>query len=398
MIDLPIYLKNKFPNLPSRPFFVLLLMTFLKQLGNGMVWSMLAIYGNSLGASAAVVGLMISCYGGARLIVNFPAGYASEKFGRRRMMSVGCALVAAASFTVVATSELGPFFACLLVMGMASSTFVTSALAAVADLGTPGKRVQDMSFYQGANMIGTSLGPALGGLVAGQFGLSAPFLVNGVVAVVGFTAFTLMPWPKRQDSDKRRKTTRAELKALAKEGIGIGLMCFSLFYVRISSNWILMPLIAQARFQLELTSIGLILTAGAIANLFILPFTATLAARLGQVNMIMLSSVFGLIGCALLAFGDHPAYFWASSIIFGFGSGVGSPTLTAYVADVAPGDQRGPAMGLLRTTQDMSMVLGPFVTGLLSDHLGLGFQGGLLGCLVVLIVTTGIFYWHARRH
>jgi MFS family permease len=186
VIDIPTLLRARFPNLPSRPFLVLMVLAFLKQLGNGMVWSMLAIYGNSLGASAAVVGLMVSSYGGARLVVNFPAGYASEKFGRRRMMSLGCVLVAGASFAVLATSYIGAFFACLLVMGMASSTFVTSALAAVADLGTPGRRVQDMSFYQGANMIGTSMGPAIGGLVAGHWGLSAPFLANGTVAVIGF--------------------------------------------------------------------------------------------------------------------------------------------------------------------------------------------------------------------
>lgn len=398
MIDIPTQLRARFPNLPSRPFLVLMVLAFLKQLGNGMVWSMLAIYGNSLGASAAVVGLMVSSYGGARLVVNFPAGYASEKFGRRRMMSLGCVLVAGASFAVLATSYIGAFFACLLVMGMASSTFVTSALAAVADLGTPGRRVEDMSFYQGANMIGTSMGPAIGGLVAGHWGLSAPFLANGTVAVIGFLVLAVMPWPATKDIGQRVKSTRAGLLALAKESVGIGLMCFSLFYVRISSLWILMPLIAQTWFNMDLTAIGLILTCGALANLAILPFNAALAARLGRIRMIVLSSAFALLALTLLSFGDHSGFFWVSSILFGVASGIGTPTLIAYVADVAPADQRGPAMGLLRTTQDLSMVLGPFVTGLLSDHLGMGFQGGLLGCLVLLIVATGVFCWHARRH
>jgi MFS family permease len=331
------------------------------------------------------------------LVVNFPAGYASERFGRRCMMGLGCLLVAGASFSVLATSYIGAFFACLLVMGMASSTFVTSALAAVADLGTPGRRVQDMSLYQGANMIGTSMGPALGGLVAGHWGLSAPFLANGTVAVIGFLVIAAMPWYDTKDLGQPVKSTRAGLMALAKESIGIGLMCFSLFYVRIASLWILMPLIAQTRFQMDLTAIGLILTCGAIANLTILPFNAVLAARLGRIRMIVLSSAFALLACTLLAFGDHSGFFWVSSILFGVASGIGTPTLTAYVADVAPADQRGPAMGLLRTAQDLSMILGPFVTGLLSDHLGLGFQGGLLGCLVLLFVATGVFCWRARR-
>jgi MFS family permease len=385
------------PHLPSKPLLVLLLLVFFKQIGNGMVWSVIAVYGQSLGASAAVIGLMISAYGGARLVVNMPAGYASEKYGRRRMMSLGCVVTALASFSVVLTSEISAFFGCLLLMGLASSVLITSALAAVADLGEPGRRLHDMSLYQGANVIGTSLGPAMGGLAAGLWGYSTPFFANGLIALFGIVAFALMPWPESSQAGVRIRTNTKQLRALAKDGLGVGLMCFAIFYVRTSSNWILMPLIAQTKFQMSLATIGLVLTSGAVANLCVLFFTARLALRFGRVRIIVLSSLLTLVACATLAFGDHPDFIWLSAILFGFGGGIATPTLTAYVADVAPPDQRGPAMGLLRTMQDLALILGPFLTGLLSDHLGLGFQGGLLGCLVLLSVATIAFRWGARN-
>jgi MFS family permease len=99
----------------------------------------------------------------------------------------------------------------------------------------------------------------------------------------------------------------------------------------------------------------------------------------------------------MLAFGDQPIFLSVSSILFGAGGGIGNPTLTAYVADVAPADQRGPAMGLLRTMQDLALLVGPFFTGVLSEHLGLGYQGGLLGCLAVLSIATLSFHWSVRR-
>lgn len=395
MTDAPSPFRKRFPNLPSKPLLVLLPLIFFKQVGNGMVWSVIAVYGQSMGASAAMVGLMISAFGGARLVMNFPAGYASEKLGRRRMMRFGCLLLAIGSFAVVVTSELGPFFGCLLVMGIASSSFITSALAAVADLGTPGQRVRDMSFYQGANMIGASMGPALGGLTAGLWGYDAPFLINGIVAVCGLIALSVVPWSEPHTRGRFRSPP-GQLRALAKQGMGVGLMCFSIFYVRTSSNWILMPLIAQTRFGMDVTTIGLILTGGAIANLCVLTVTPRLAARFGRVQVIVLASTLTLVACTILAFGDHPAFLWLSSILFGAGGGVATPTLTAYVADVAPDNQRGPAMGLLRTMQDLALILGPFFTGLLADHLGLGFQGGLFGCLAILSIATLAFRWGAR--
>lgn len=395
MTDAPTPFRQRFPNLPTKPLLVLLPLIFFKQVGNGMVWSVLAVYGQSMGASAAVVGLMISAFGGARLLMNFPAGYASEKLGRRRMMSLGCVLLALASFAVVVTSQLGAFFGCLLVMGIASSTFITSALAAVADLGTPGQRVRDMSFYQGANMIGASMGPALGGLTAGLWGYDAPFMINGLIAVCGLIALSFVPWSEPHTRERFRSPP-GQLRALAKQGMGVGLMCFSIFYVRTSSNWILMPLIAQTRFDMDVTTIGLILTGGAIANLCVLPFTPRLARRFGRIRIIVIASCLTLVACALLAFGDHPAFLSLSSILFGAGGGVATPTLTAYVADEAPDNQRGPAMALLRTMQDLALILGPFFTGLLADHLGLGFQGGLFGCLALLSVATLAFRWGAR--
>lgn len=369
---------------------------FFKQIGNGMVWSVLAIYGQSLGASAAVVGLMISAFGGARLVTNFPAGYASEKLGRRRMMSLGCVLLAISSFTIGATSAIGWFFVCLLVMGMATSVIITSALAAVADLGNPERRVLDMSYYQAANMIGASMGPALGGIAVGLGGYQTPFWVNGLVAFFGIGAFAFMPWP-RETRSERPQPVPGQLRAFVKQGLGVGLMTFAIFYVRTSSNWVLMPLIAQSRFGLDMTSIGLILTGGAIANLSVVPFTPRLARRFGHVWVIVIASVLSLIACATLAFGDRPLFLSLSSIIFGAAGGIANPTLTAYVAEVAPPDQRGPAMGLLRTMQDLALLVGPFVTGVLSDQLGFGYQGGLFGCLVLLSVATLVFRWGARN-
>jgi DHA1 family multidrug resistance protein-like MFS transporter len=382
--------------LPSAPLLVLLGCVFVMQVGNGMVWSMIAVGGKSLGASAGFIGLMVSAFGGARLLINIPAGYASERFGRRRMMSLGCVVTAISSFAVAATFGLNAFFAGLLFMGISSAVIVTSALAAVVDLGEPERRLQDMSMYQGVNVIGISMGPAMGGLAAGLWGYSSVFFVNGIIALFGIVAFALMPWPKAASETKGPRSAPVRLRTLAKEGFYVGLIFFSLFYVRVASNWILMPLIALSRFDLSVSTIGLILTTGAASNFSILFFTPHLARLFGRVRIIVLSCVLTLAGCAVLALADRPELIWLSSILFGISGGVGFPNITAYAADIAPADQRGPVMGLLRTAQDLALIVGPLFTGLLADHLGLGFQGGLLGCLVLLTLATVVFGWRAR--
>ncbi len=383
--------------MPSGPLLVLLALIFLKQIGNGMVWSVIALFGQSLGASAGMIGLMISVYGGARLMVNMPAGYLSERLGRRTMMSFGCAILAVSSLAVFFVTNVAGFFICLLVMGAASAAFMTSALAAVVDLGTPGRRIQDASYYQASNMIGASMGPAIGGITAGLWGYGAPYLINALIALFGVVAFAVMPWKQTTEKREKPKPEKGALKEFARQGVSIGLMYFTIFYVRVASNWVLLPLIGTSKFDLDMTTIGMILTGGALANLGVITVTARLARLVGRVWVIVIASCLTLMACALLAFAQQAWMLWLCSILFGATSGLAAPTIIAYVADIAPENQRGPAMGLLRTMQDLSLILGPLCTGLLSDHLGLGYQGGLFGCLVLLSVATLVFRLNASR-
>ena len=388
-------LSRWIPELPSGPLVVLMALVFLKQIGNGMVWSVIALYGQELGAGTTMIGLLVSCYGGARLMANMPSGIASERFGRRRLMQVGCVLLTLASFGVVMMRSLEAFFVGILLLGMASASFMTAALAAVADLGTPGQRLRDASFYQAANMTGTALGPAFGGMIAAGWGYSAPYFVNGLIALAGVIAFAVIPWP----SEKKHKSgvhRMGNLRAIIVASAGVGLMYFAIFYARTASNWIVMPLIAQSQFGWDMAAIGVLLTVGACANLAVLPFNAALSREFGRVGAIIAAGLATLSACLMLAFGQHPIFLWLTAIMFGAGAGIATPTLIAYVADVAPENQRGIYMGLLRTSQDFALILGPFFTGFLSDQLGYGYQGGLMGSAVILTLSLLVFWRDAR--
>ena len=379
------------------PLIALFVLVFFVTLGTGMVWSIIAVYAGSLGASVVMVGFMISSFGGARILVNFPSGFASEKFGRRQMMRLGCIMTVISSFTAVFAAGITPLFICLVLLGIGSAVFVTSALAAVVDLGTPGRRMQDMSAYQAATIIGISLGPGLGGMAAGQWGYAAPFAFQGGIAAVALVALAFIPWRNASavSADEAAKQA-VSVKGILRQAIGVGLMAFGIFYVRVASNWILLPLLAQSKFGMSVDLIGLALTCGALANLACLPFMSWGATHIGRTGLIVISSVVTITGAFVLAYPQSEIFIWLASICFGVGAGIASPTLTAFVADVAAPHQRGPAMGLLRTMQDASIILGPVVTGFLSDRLDLGFRGGLFGCILIWTVATVVFLWTAR--
>jgi MFS family permease len=63
--------------------------------------------------------------------------------------------------------------------------------------------------------------------------------------------------------------------------------------------------------------------------------------------------------------------------------------LTTLVAQAAPADRRGEALGYQQSAGALARIIGPIVAGLLFDHVGYGapyMVGGVLTAIAVLLV------------
>src|SRR5258708_26841384 len=158
----------------------------------GMVWSILAVYATALGASTTMVGLVFAMFGGARLAVSFPAGMASERFGRRLLMLTGLVLLGASSFIAITLTSVPLLVATLLVQGAGQAIYVTTAMAAIADLSTPERRIRDMAAFQAASTIGISIGPGIGGLPPRARGYGAPLLPHRPPTLIAMRPLPLL--------------------------------------------------------------------------------------------------------------------------------------------------------------------------------------------------------------
>ncbi len=123
-------------------------------------------------------------------------------------MVVGLLLVAASSFVALTVHSMTTLLACLVLQGVGSACYGTSALSAVTDRGTPQTRVRDMAAYQTATQIGLSLGPGLGGFAAALWGYGAPFACQGLMALIALIAVMRIPNERRVAECRRSESAR----------------------------------------------------------------------------------------------------------------------------------------------------------------------------------------------
>ncbi|HLI22131.1 MAG TPA: MFS transporter, partial [Stellaceae bacterium] len=356
----------------------LMLGMFFTYIGIGMVWSILTVYATSLGASAATAGATISAFGASRLIVSVPAGVISERLGRVKVMVVGLLLVAASSFVALAVHSMATLIACLILQGFGSACYGTAALSAVTDRGTPTTRVRDMAAYQTATQIGLSLGPGLGGFVAALWGYGAPFACQGAMALAALIAIIRLP--EGRPAKPRDGAVAVSRWAIIGLIAGVAGLSYALFFGRVASSWILMPLIAHNIMGLGIGTVGALLTVSSIANLTILRFISIFVRRFGRLVTMIGSTATVLAALAVLALAHTEAMLWVFTVLIGAGMGVSSALVTSYAADAAPQGRIGAVMGSMRMTTDLGAITGPILAGFCVDQPWLGTAGGIGLC------------------
>ncbi|MHA1914725.1 MAG: MFS transporter [Promethearchaeota archaeon] len=127
-----------------------------------------------------------------------------------------------------------------------------------------------------------------------------------------------------------------------------------------------LPLLPGIFYGLGATDIiiGLSIASNAVALLFFGPLWGYLSDRYGRKPVLMISQVGTGVAFLLLVFSDSIFIIFAARILDGVFSGQ-FPTVRAYISDVTTPQTRASQMGKIMAGYTSSMIIGPFIGGVL---------------------------------
>jgi MFS family permease len=274
---------------------------------------------------------------------------------------------------------------------------MTGAQIYLIDISVPANRARYVAVNQGALLIGVSLGPGLGGLVAEVAGLRAPFFVVGVASgIAALYSWLRLPEtrgtleaddahphpvgdrataPAGDNAPATASVSRGRQAwrfAMSRNFVAVGLVTMAIFTVRTGHQATLMPLLATERFELGPAGIGVIFVLSGLVGLVLIGPAAWIADTYGRKQAIVPTGLFAAAGMVVVAAAPTVALLVLGSMIMAVGSGVAGPAPAAYVADIAPVELRGVAMGMYRTSGDLGFLVAPPVVGWLADATSIG--------------------------
>lgn len=156
---------------------------FLDSLLMFAIVPLLPAYSRSLHLGTAQVGLVVAVFSAAVLVLAPPVGYLAGTVGVRRLTIVGVALLAISTLGYGAADTFWTLLAARAVQGASSAISWTAGMGWLSAAAPVDRRGRALGTAMAAATTGSVLGPLAGGPLGAAFGIRAPFVLLGGVAV-----------------------------------------------------------------------------------------------------------------------------------------------------------------------------------------------------------------------
>ena len=395
------------------------LVSLVVMMGSTMVTPSLTLYAKQdLGANEFLVGAVIAGFAIGRLIFDVPAGFLADRLGLSRTMILGLGILIGASTLAGFASSYWMLLFARLLEGVASSIYVSAAIAFVLVSSDAAKRGTNIGSYQSILMLGPIIGPVVGAPIAEFFGYNAPYfafaaVIFGATVIMSIFSrrrkFNIEKVEEEHEHENRRQASMAAYLNTA------AIATFGFAFLRSGIYTTGVPLFGYGSLNLSVFDMGIILTMASLANLISSFFSGRLTQAYGMqkplfaailisgllvaiiplsTSMVYLLVIITLIGMASGFFGQSIA--WAAEQIEEKVKRIGK---TNYKVALGVQSHVTRGIGFNRMIGDLGLILGPlfvgyFITVFSKDPLvwfiSFGSTSGVLVVASFLILGTKV--------
>jgi MFS family permease len=316
--------------------------------------------------------------------MDLPAGRVADGLPPGRALA-GSGLGVAISAAILATAEtLAQALAGMFFLGAASALTNTTGMTLFATSAPAARRGAAMAAFSMALMTGQTLGPGVGGIVAGLGGWRLAQAVAAGIGVAVMVVCLLAPAGRRHARESRPEThdagglTRVQAAALAA-------VPFAVFFTMGALPQTLIPVIGSDELSLSASAIGLALAIGGAARFAGSAAAGAVSDRISR-KAALIPSLLLMAGAVAILAAPPTLTTWLLAIVLLSAASSGIAVAATIIADNVPAATVGRRLGTFRFTGDFGLLAGPAITGLL--YAGAGRAPAMLVTAAVLGATA----------
>ncbi len=360
---------------------------------HGMVFPLVPLFAQKLGAGATEIGLVASSFNLLAMFLAIPIGGIIERAGMKTVLLCGVASNLLYSFLLAAASSLAMLVMAQFFGGLGFLFLIVSSQTYVSHLSEDRLRERGFGFLALTAAFGFMLGPPLGGALSVGFSYRAVFMLSGILAAIGLAAFALRQEPSGQADGSGREGTRMlpQLRTMfAKSSlVSVLMVSFTVVFV-VSLRNSFLPVLLKDKHLDEMT-IGVLYGVFAVAMTAVRLVIGRLMGTMSRERLLGATLLLLAVGHGLLPFLSAPTWLGAALMCGGLGFGISQPLTMVMVSDHSGS---GLAMGVRFTTITAATVFSPLLMGWIVDVAGLEapfYLGAAMILSLGLLLVRGAF-------
>ncbi len=346
--------------------------TLVNRMGTMAIPFLVLYLTKDVGFTAERAGLILGLYGAGSLVVSPFLGRLADRLGHVRLMKASLLSSGLVLLAYPLAHSMGQIVAVTIALAVTAEAFRPASLSVLTDLAPPEQRKAAFAVNRLAINLGMSIGPAVGGYLA-EISFPSIFRVDGATSILAFavlamTGFKVAEHAMAAGSDgEPAARSRPAYKDM--QLLGFLAACVPLAAVFFQHEGAL-PLDVVRDLGLPASFFGWMFT---INTTLIVLFEVQLNLRTSHWphrKSLFIGGLFIAAGFGAMAFCRTGPAIAGTVVIWTIGEMILLPSMSNFVAELAPADRRGEYMGLYSMSWGLAFAVGPWLGTLVLQRFG----------------------------
>jgi MFS family permease len=322
-------------------------------------------------------------------------GIAVDRFGERACTVTGILIVSLSSFAAGLAQSFPQLVLARGFGGAGSALFIGGLMNRILRIIEPRAMGRATGTFRSSFLVGTGMGPFVGGVVAQRLGLRAPLFIYAaalvVAAVIAWVAMAGGPTVRRAERRSPVEALRAA-KPLFADIRYVGALAATLagWWTISGPAQTVGALFAKDQLDFAKSEIGLAISLLAVGEFLALLFVGRLADRRGR-RFVLLPALVAMASATLLLgrTAGAPWAFFVAMLVIGASIAASGTAAGGLLGDSIPKGGSGAAVGVNQMAGDLGYLVAPVTIAWLAEKTSfpLAYMAGAIPATLVFFVA-----------
>ncbi len=339
-------------------------------------------------------GLIITLFTITAAISRPFSGKLADNIGRKKVMLLGVGVSIIVTILYPVFPIVFYFLALRFLHGFSTGFLPTGATAMVTDILPEEKRGKGMGVWGVFISLGIGIGQFLASSIRAEFGMTNLFLIGAIFSGISAILVALI----KETLPNPQKFQWSFLKIKLNDVLEPSVIPSAIvMFLTVFSSGIIFVLVQDMSGFLGINNKGWFFGFYVLSTIFVRLFASGVSDKIGRRKTLILGLFILLISMFMLAYSRDIFLFTFSSIIFGIATGITSPTLFAWMADLSHEERRGVGSGTIFIALELGIMIGSFSTIFTYDNtldsIPFVFSIGI----IMIILAIIYLFWHLMK-